>query len=53
MTSLQEKILQTQFIDNLFKGNHRTNIITRYGWTDGMSLTILDLEIMKNDNVIL
>lgn len=29
--------------DNLFNANHRTAMINKYGYTDGMSVTIEDL----------
>ncbi len=34
---------RTQFIDNLFSGNHRTNMKTRYGYTEAMDSTVDDL----------
>jgi hypothetical protein len=32
-----------QFQDNLFRGNHRTNIIAKYGYTEAMTVTVDDL----------
>lgn len=34
----------SQFEDNLFSANHRKNIVTRYGYTQAMILTVEDLQ---------
>ncbi len=34
---------RTQFIDNLFSGNHRTNMMAKYGYTEALDLTVDDL----------
>ncbi len=31
---------RTQFIDNLFSGNHRTNMMAKYGYSEALDLTI-------------
>jgi hypothetical protein len=30
-------------LDNLFSGNHRTNMIAKYGWTEALDITIDEL----------
>jgi hypothetical protein len=34
---------RTQFIDNLFSGNHRTNMMAKHDYTEALDLTVDDL----------